>query len=363
MANAGTLTARQRDILMAIVESYIATGEPVSSGAVARSSLIASVAASPATIRNEMVSLFDAGLLEQPHTSAGRVPSAAAFRMYVEALGRGTAGSLPGLSRAEVESRIDLSLAGVAGGEALLERSSQVLAMLSSGVGVAMGVRPATDLLEHVHFSRLGDRRVLAVLVTRGGMVRDRMLVVERDLGINELEAASNFLNQHFRGWSLDAVRADLARLVETERSAYQQMLTAAQELWSRAMPSVESAPTVFIEGVANLVGQGEDREHLRAMLAALEAKERLIELLNAYVDSQQETVRVVFDLERTAPEMAGLVLIAAPARVAGDSLATVGVLGSKRMHYQSTMNAVGYIAGLFDRVLDLGRDSEAPRF
>lgn len=363
MANLGALTARQRDVLMAIVESYIATGEPVSSGAVARSSVVASTAASPATIRNEMAALFDAGLLEQPHTSAGRVPSPAAFRMYVEALHRGAAGTLPGPTRAEVESRIDLSLAGIAGGEALLERTSQVLAMLSSGVGVAMGARPSSDLLEHVHFSRLGDRRVLAVLVTRGGMVRDRMLVVERDLAIQELETASNFLNQHFRGWSLDAVRTDLARRVETERSAYQQMLTSAQQLWAQTMPAVEGVPTVFVEGVANLVSEGEDRQRLRAMLAALEAKERLVELLNAYVDAQQETVRVVFDLERTAPEMAGLVLVAAPARVAGDSLATVGVIGSKRMHYQSTMNAVGYIAGLFDRMLDLGRTGEADRF
>ncbi|MFC6645210.1 heat-inducible transcriptional repressor HrcA [Granulicella cerasi] len=356
MANEPTLTARQRDVLMAIVESYIATGEPVSSGSIARSSAIASAAASPATIRNEMAALVDAGLLEQPHTSAGRVPSASAFRMYVEALHRGSAANLPGPTRAELHSRIDSSFVGIAGGDALLERTSQVLAMLSSGVGLAIGAPPATDMLEHVHFSRLASKRVLAVLVTRGGMVRDRMLAVERDLTMSELEIASNFLNEHFRGWTLDAVRAELSRRVNRERSAYQQMLASAQELWSQALPAVEGTPLVFVEGVANLVGADEDRERLRAMLGALEAKERLVELLNAYVDSRQENVRVVFDLERTAPEMAGLVLIAAPARV-GDSLATVGVLGSKRMHYESTMNAVGYIANLFDRVLDLGRE------
>ncbi len=342
---------------MAIVENYIATGEPVSSGAVARSSAIASAAASPATIRNEMAALFDAGLLEQPHTSAGRVPSAAAFRMYVEGLGAAPA-RLPGPTRAELESRIDLSMAGVAGAQALLERTSQVLAMLTSGVGVAVGARPAMDLLEHVHFSRLGTKRVLAVLVTRGGMVRDRMLTLQHDLSSVELETASNFLNEHFRGWSLDTVRAELARRVEHERSAYQQMVAAARELWAQALPE-NAAQAVFVEGVANLVGEREDREHLREMLNALETKQRLIDLLNAYVDSRQETVRVVFDLERTAPEMAGLVLIAAPAFVGGDSLATVGVIGSKRMHYESTMNAVGYIAGLFDRVLDVARGDE----
>jgi heat-inducible transcriptional repressor len=221
---------------------------------------------------------------------------------------------------------------------------------------VAMGTRPSTDMLEHVHFSRLGTRRVLAVLVTRGGVVRDRMLALEQDLSSIELETASNFLNEHFRGWSLNSVRAELGRRVEHERSAYQQMVAAAKELWARAMPE-GTAPSVFVEGVANLVGEREDRERLRAMLNALETKQRLVELLNAYVDSRSETVRVVFDLEKTAPEMAGLVLIAAPALVGGDSMATVGVIGSKRMHYENTMSAVGYIAGLFDRVLDLTRD------
>lgn len=357
MANHAQLTARQHEVLVAIVENYIATGEPVSSGAVARSArVVASGAASPATIRNDMAALFEAGLLEQPHTSAGRVPSAAAFRLYVAGLSAGGAGRLPSASVAELESRIDSSLLSVAGAgaQALLERTSQVLAMLSSGVGVAVGSRPAMDLLEHVHFSRLAERRVLAVLVTRGGMVRDRMLALEQDLSSAELETASNFLNEHFRGWALESVRAELARRVEQERSAYQAMMSAARELWSRAMPEGVT-PLVFVEGVANLVAVGEDRERLREMLSALEAKQRMIELLNAYVDARQETVRVVFDLEQHAPEMAGLVLIAAPARVAGDSLATVGVIGSKRMQYESTMNAVGYIAGLFDRVLDMG--------
>lgn len=357
MADAPSLTARQRDVLVAIVENYIATGEPVSSGAIARSHALGSGAASPATIRNEMAALVDAGLLEQPHTSAGRVPSATAFRLYVEQLNRGVlAGRLAGPTRAELESRIDSSLASVAGAgaQAMLERSSQVLAMLSSGVGLAVGSRPAADLLEHVHFSRVSAQRVLAVLVTHGGMVRDRLLTLDRDLSSLELETASNFLNEHFRGWTLDAVRGELARRLEAERSAYHQMLASAQALWARAVPA-DVAPPIFVEGVANLVDVGEDRERLREMLAALEAKQRLIELLNAYIDARQETVRVVFDLERTAPEMAGLVLIAAPARVRGDSMATIGVIGSKRLHYESTMNAVSYIAGLFDRVLDLG--------
>ena len=355
------ITTRQREILTAVVESYIATGEPVSSGTLARAAFADSM--SSATIRNEMVELADAGLLEQPHTSAGRIPSAAAFRLYVSQLNRDPLGSnasrLPGPTHAEVRSQIDTSFAGVAGAQALLECTSHVLAALSSGVGFAIGASAAADLLEHVHFSRLAAKRVLAVVVTRSGMVRDRVLAIDRDLSSVELETAANFLNEHFRGWNIEKVRTELTRRLENERSAYQQMMDAVQ-LWTRTMPDgsgVEQA--VYLDGVANLIAlpqtaqSADDRVRLRDLLAALEEKQRLVELLNAYIDSRQDSVRVVFDVEEQIPGMAGLVLVAAPARVGGDTLGAVGVLGPKRMHYQNTINAVGYVAQVFDRLLE----------
>jgi heat-inducible transcriptional repressor len=149
----------------------------------------------------------------------------------------------------------------------------------------------------------------------------------------------------------VERVRAEIARLVEQERSEYQRMLNSVQQLWAKALPDA-AVPTVYVDGVANLVGSQEDSERLREVLAALEEKQRLVELLNAYIDARQESVRVVFDLEEHAPEMSGLVLIAAPARMSGENRGTVGVIGPKRMHYENTMNAVSYIAQVFDRML-----------
>ena len=339
------VTARQRAILMVVVERYIETGEPVGSGTIAASIGLANV--SSATVRNEMVALAEAGLLEQPHTSAGRVPTARAFKLYVDGLGGG-ARRLSAVSMGEIDARF----ADVAGTQAVLERTSHVLATLSSGVGVAIAAMPGGDLLEHVHFSRLAVARVLAVVVTRGGMVRDRVLALDADLSLTELETAANFLNEHYRGWNIERVRAELARRIEDERSAYQRMLSSAQELWSGTVPeSARAEQAVYVEGVANLVNLPEDRARLREMLSALEAKQRLVELLNAYIDTRQESVRVVFDLEDHAPEMAGLVLIAAPARVGGESVGTVGVIGPKRMHYENAMSAVSYVAQVFDRM------------
>jgi heat-inducible transcriptional repressor len=353
MADAERVTARQRAILTAIIESYIENGEPVGSGTIARLQFGDGGGLSPATIRNEMAELADAGLLEQPHTSAGRVPTARAFRMYVDQLSGGAHPRVDvGRLSAQSRRQIDSSFVGLAGTQMVLQRTSHVLATLSSGVGVAIAAAADSDMLEHVHFSRLAAARVLAVVVTRSGMVRDRVLALDKDLSLVELETAANFLNENFRGWSVERVRAEIARMVERERSEYQRLLNSVQQLWQKAVPESVPIQTVYVEGVANLVGSHEDRERLREVLAALEAKQRLVELLNAYIDARQESVRVVFDLDEQAPEMAGLVLIAAPARMGGESRGTVGVIGPKRMHYENTMNAVSYIAQVFDRML-----------
>jgi len=362
MAEAERITARQRAILTAIVENYIETGEPVGSGTIARVRVGGGHAASglsSATVRNEMAELANEGLLEQPHTSAGRVPTARAFRLYVERLSERAGPRLHLESqRLHLESQIDTSFAGVSGTQAMLERTSHVLATVSSGVGVAVAMVASGDTLEHVHFSRLSKGSVLAVVVTSSGLVRDRMLTMAVDVTARELEAAANFLNEHFRGWSIERVRAEIGRLVEQERSEYQRLLTSVEELWAGAVPQGGArTQTVYVEGVANLlgargVGSAEDMARLREVLAALEAKQRLVELLDAYIDAKQESVRVIFDLEEHAPEMAGLVLIAAPARMAGDGHGTVGVIGPKRMHYENTMNAVSYIAQVFERML-----------
>ena len=357
------ITVRQRQILTAVVQNYIATGEPVSSGAIAHALGSDGAQVSSATVRNEMAHLSDAGLLEQPHTSAGRIPSARAFRLYVQMLGsRGAPGfSIDPLRLgAEAQTAIDSRLAGVAGTQAMLARTSGVLAALSSGVGLAIGALAATDTLEHIHFTRLADHRVLAVVVGRSGTVRDRVLAVAQDLSASQLESAANFLNEHFRGWQLERVRAELLRRIENERTTYLRMMEAAERLWTGAVPSsatFEGERTVFIEGVANLLGGstawGDDRERLRQLLVALEAKQRVAALLAAYIDAHQESVRVIFELEEQAPALAGLVFVAAPVRRGGETLGTVGVLGPTRMDYGATMGAVRYVAGLFDRISD----------
>jgi heat-inducible transcriptional repressor len=351
MALDSRISPRERVVLTTIIELYIATGEPVASQAIAHH-FGNKEGMSSATIRNVMASLGDAGLLEQPHTSAGRIPTPSAFRFYVEQL-NGISRLAPVTLSQERRDKIDDSFAGVNSGQQFLERTSHVLALISGGVGVALASVCESIILEHIHFSRLAKGRVLAVLVTRAGAVLDRVLALDHDLTVNELELASRFLNENFRGWSMERTRVELARRLELERSEYNRLMASIDELCRKgALDGDSVAQVIFVEGIGNLLASQTDRERLRQLLGALEAKQRLIELLNAYVDARQQAVRVVVGLEDTMPEMSNLVLIGAPALLGTESLGTVAVLGPTRIHYQETINAVSYIAQLSERIL-----------
>jgi heat-inducible transcriptional repressor len=334
---------REREILTAIVETFISTGEPVGSRVLARGSR---EGLSPATIRNVMADLVDAGYLEQPHTSAGRVPSPSAYRYYVEQLSGKTqlAPTDAGL--------IEQSLQGVTDVQEFMERTSHVLSLISRNVGVAVAASGPKNALEHVYFSRLGDQKVLAVVVTKSGLVRDRLLRL--DLPQADLDAAARYINENFRGWTLESVRGEIARRIEKERSEYDRLMASVEQLYKQGvLSSEESSQVVFIEGAANLVANEQDRQRLQELLQALDEKHKLVELLGAYLDAKQEAVRVVIGLDEAQPSLRNLVLIGTPARVGGEVMGSLAVLGPTRMDYQHTITAVSYIARLFDKILN----------
>lgn len=343
MQPATPIGSREREILTAIVETFIATGEPVGSRTLARSN---HEKLSPATIRNVMADLSDAGYLEQPHTSAGRIPTAEAYRYYVEQL-TGQAD----LSQ-EDESMIQGSLSGIADVQEFMERTSHVLSLVSGNVGVAVALGGSKNALEHVYFSRIGDQKVLAVVVTRAGVVRDR--VFRLDISQADLDAAASYINNNFHGWTLDAMRIELARRVERERSEYDRLMASVEQLYRQgALEGDDGAQVVFVEGAASLVSGEDDRQRLQELLKTLEEKQKIVSLLSAYLDAKQEAVRVVIGLDQEQPLMRNLVLIGAPARIGNDVMGSLAVIGPTRMDYQHTITAVSYIARLFDKVLN----------
>ena len=344
MQSGQSIGNREREVLTAVVETFIATGEPVGSRTLARSN---SEGLSPASIRNVMADLSDAGFLEQPHTSAGRIPTTEAYRYYVEQL-TGTAR----LSH-ENESIIHDSLAGISDVQEFLERTSHVLSLISRNVGVAVAVSgQQKNALEHVYFSRLGDQKVLAVVVTKSGLVRDRVLRL--DIPQHELDMAARFINENFRGWTMEAMRNEIARRIEKERSEYDRLMASVEQLYRQgALTADDNAEMVFVEGAANLVAGEQDRQRLQELLKTLEEKRKIVELLGAYLDVKQEAVRVVIGLDEAMPSMRNFVLIGAPARVGGEVMGSLAVIGPTRIDYQHAMTAVSYIARMFDKVLN----------
>jgi heat-inducible transcriptional repressor len=345
MPNQGQIGPREREILTAIIETYISAGEPVGSRTLSRHN---KDGLSPATIRNVMADLVEAGFLEQPHTSAGRVPTAQAYRYYVDQI------SGKALISPADQSLISETLQGTVDIQQFLERTSHVLSLVSSGVGVAIASAGPQNALEHVHFSRQGPNKVLAVVVTKSGVVHDRIMRLQRDLEQTDLDTASNYINANFRGWTVDKVKAEIARRIEHERSEYDRLMQSLKELYeSGALATSEPAKNIFVDGVSNLVVREEDHEHLRGLLKTLEEKQKVAELLSAYLDTRQDAVRVVIGLEEAMPEMKNLVLIGAPARVGEEMRGSLAVIGPTRMDYQHTITAVSYIAQLFDKLLN----------
>lgn len=339
-----TIGPRERQILTAIVETYISTGEPVGSRTISRTN---KDGLSAATIRNVMADLSESGYLEQPHTSAGRIPTPEAYRYYVEHI-TGKAKISP-----EAQDRISDSFRGVGDVQEFLERTSHVLSLVSSGVGVAVATSGKRNTLQHVYFSRQSAQKVLAVVVTSGGVVRDRILKLERELSQAELEFAANYINENFRGWTIEAMQQQLLRNIEKERSEYDRLMQSLEDLSKAGALADMPTHSVYVEGVANLVGSEGDKQQLSQMLRTLEERQKVADILSAYLDARQEAVRVVIGLEETMPQMKNLVLIGAPARVGGEVMGSLAVIGPTRMDYEHTISAVSYIAQLFDKILN----------
>src|SRR3954451_5111519 len=341
MSSQSNFGPREREVLNAVIEAYIITGEPVGSRGLSRAN---SEGLSPASIRNVMSDLTESGYLEQPHTSAGRVPTAEAYRYYVTQI----ANRSRTISDAD-QGVIDHSLRGANDLQGFMERTSHVLSQISQKVGVAVAGSPK-EVLEHIHFTRLEQNKVLAVVITKSGVVRDKMLRVDTELSHADLELAARYLNENFRGWSMGALRSELQKRIEHERSEYDRLMQSLAALYKQgALADDRASHDVYLEGAANLIGNA-DQERLREILRTLEEKQRVAELLGAYLDANQETVRVVFGLEEFEPQLKDFVLIGAPAKSGGEVVGSLAIIGPMRIDYQHAMTAVSYISQFFEK-------------
>jgi heat-inducible transcriptional repressor len=338
------LNARDREVLRDVVRTFILEGEPVSSRTVARHTRHG---VSAATIRNVMADLEERGLLEQPHASAGRVPSRAGYHLYIESLME--ARVLSEADRRRIEG-------GLAGGDASPEKlvgvASQLLSDLSGQIGILVMPAIGDTAIRSIEFVPLSGRRLLCVIVSEYGFVENKLIEAEEELSREELIRISNYLTENFRGRTLFAARERLLAAMGEERREMDLLLARAISLARRGFDEA-GGPGLFVEGTTQVLARPElgDVARVRLLLDTFSDRQRLVVLLNQCLEGGG--VRVVIGEDSAVTSNLDFSLVARPYGARESSRGTLGVFGPKRMDYERMIPLVNYLGESLSRALE----------
>ncbi len=330
------LDERAKTLLKALVERYIADGQPVGSRTLSRAS---GLELSPATIRNVMADLEDLGLIASPHTSAGRIPTARGYRLFVDTML--TARPLAAVAAPQLPPDQP---------QRVIANAAQLLSNLSHFVGVITAPRKAS-VFHHIEFMRLSERRVLVILVAPDGDVQNRVIFTAQDYTHSQLIEASNYLTAHYRGLTIEAVRERLKTEVDALRGEIAALMQAAVQAGSEA--HADSQAQVVISGERNLLTVQDfssDLGSLRKLFDVFEQKTQLMRLLE--VSSRAEGVRIYIGGESMVVPFEELSVVSAPYEVDGQIVGTLGVIGPTRMAYDRMIQIVDITSRLVSNAL-----------
>jgi heat-inducible transcriptional repressor len=338
MRHLGSLSSRHFDILHAIVQDYIETGQPVASRSIARRRPL-----SAASIRNMMGDLTEEGYLSQPHTSAGRIPTDRAFQSYAKTLVQSK------IVKADLD-RIHIDLQRSPTVEDRIERSSRLLTELTKHLGIAAAIPTVNQTLDQVELLLLPDRRVLMIVLTRDKMVRNKVVSLDDNLTQDELTSIRNYVNYNFSGWLLPTIHHELKRRLDLENAAYDEILKRVHLLYAKGLLDIEIAPEIHFEGVGNLIGIDLHltRERMRELFQALEQKKRMLQLLDQFLEQPHGELGIQVGLADAHPSMRELSLIGMRFALPNGLEAHVAVIGPMRMNYVRTASAVLHVGQAF---------------
>lgn len=329
------LDDRAKLLLKTLVERYIAEGQPVGSRTLSRAS---GLELSPATIRNVMSDLEELGLIASPHTSAGRVPTARGYRLFVDTM-----------LTAQREHIATPSLAPDQP-QKVISNAANLLSSLSQFVGVVMTPR-RSSVFRHIEFLRLSERRILVILVSPEGDVQNRVIFTETDYASSQLVEAANYLNAHYMGLTLEQVRERLQGEVDKLRAEIATLMQAAVTVGTEAMSQAQDE--VVIAGERNLLAVSDfssDMSHLRRAFDLFEQKAQLMRLLD--IAGQAEGVRIFIGGESQVVPYEELSVVSAPYEVDGQVVGTLGVIGPTRMPYDRMIQIVDITSRLLGNAL-----------
>jgi heat-inducible transcriptional repressor len=348
------LDSRAEVLLAALIKEHLVTGEAVGSR-VLSDRFSHGYGWSPATIRNVMGNLEEAGFVDQPHTSAGRVPTDKGYRYYVDNMlgeARLSRGDLKAIDHLFAAHDIDASP------DRLMETASHVLSALSQNVGIVVSPSLAENRLKHIEFVQLPDKRILVVLVSLSGIIHNKVIRVADEFSQDELDRTASYLNVEFHGKSLVAIRSEIVELMKEEKALYDRLLQNAVLLCEQSLAGEETTGEVYVDGASNILTKPDfdDIERMRDLFRMFEEKSRLIKILNECVHDAPTypgDVHVTIGREHLASSMRDCALITAPYRVgSNESIGTLGVVGPMRIEYARIMAMVNYMARLIEQRL-----------
>lgn len=335
------LDTRAQTLLKALVERYIADGQPVGSRALSK---ISGLDLSPATIRNIMADLEEMGFVASPHTSAGRIPTPRGYRIFVDTL----LTVLP-IDETTVESKLHPNQSTISPHK-IIANAAQVLSSLSKFAGVVMTPRHES-VFQQIEFLRLSEKRILLVIVAPSGEVQNRLLLTDVDYTPAQLIQAANYINQHYAGISFGEVRARLQGELRQLRDDMTRLMQAAVEAGSDAM--AENTDDVVISGERNLLSVTDlasNMTSLRKLFDLFEQKTSLMQLLD--VSSKATGVQIFIGGESQLVPVDEMSVVTAPYEVNGKIVGTLGVIGPTRMAYERVIPIVDITAKLLSNAL-----------
>ena len=343
------LDPRARQLLRTLIGRYIQSGEPVGSQTLARH---AGLDVSPATIRNILSDLEDVGLLSAPHSSAGRVPTAQGYRLFVDSLLQ-----VSPLPEGEV-SRLRSELPAGSGTQALLGSASELLSAMTHFVGVVSVPNRAQFAFRRIGFVPIDAQRVLAIVVLADNDVQNRIIHTRRPYDGGELERVANYLNTHFAGRAVADIRATLVRELRRARSEMETLLAQSVELAEQVL--VPGDEDMLVAGQTRLMGVQElsDVDRLRELFEAFARKREILQLLERTV--QAPGVRIFIGEETGLAPLEGVSLVSAPYMSGGRVLGVLGVIGPTRMAYERVIPVVQAAADALGNAIqaDMGQDA-----
>jgi len=338
------LDERSRDVLRAVVQEFITSGEPVGSQHLTRR---AEFDVSPATMRNVLSDLEALGFLEKPHTSAGRVPTNQGYRFFVDSLLQ-----LRAPNTAD-QQLIQSGLAAATSGEERMTEAGKVLHLLSRHAGVVLIPRPSAGTLSRIEFVRLGTDKALAILVGQGGQVQNKLVALDGPVTTDDLQKAANYLNELLPGaTSIEELRSRILQELDAQRMQYDQVTARALKLGAAAT-DVSSNERVVIEGTGTFLEApefAEDVKRMRALFKALDEKHKLLALLDRVQRARE--MQIFIGAESEFGSQGDVTLIASPYGTDDQVLGTVGVIGPTRLDYQRVIPLVNFTAQVLSRVL-----------